>query len=71
MEFNQQMMAEIEESIRQMAEKPCLTRREQFANENHAQMIRFVQRGQISSDDAAKLSVVHADALIAELDKGE
>lgn len=39
------------------------------AIENHAQLIRFVQRNQLSREDAARLAVEHAQALEALIDK--
>lgn len=35
--------------------------------EAHAQLIRFVQRGQMTSEEAAQLSVAHGDALVEGL----
>lgn len=48
---------------------PGLTKRELISIENHAQLIRFVVREQMTSEFAASLAAKHADALIAELEK--
>lgn len=37
------------------------------AIENHAQLIRFVNRKEITSDEAAQLSVNHAVALVIKI----
>jgi hypothetical protein len=47
--------------------KNGLTKREVFALENHAQMIRYVHRKALTSEQAAVLAVSHADALLKEL----
>lgn len=52
-----------------IAQYPGLTKRELTAIENHAQLIRFVHRGQMTSEAAAALAVKHADALFAYLAK--
>lgn len=46
-----------------------LTKRELFAMEAHAQLTRFVKRGEMTSEIAAGMAVKHADALLAELAK--
>lgn len=44
-----------------------LTKRELSAIENHAQLLRFVVREQMTSEQAARLAINHADALFEEL----
>ena len=39
--------------------------------ENHAQLIRFVQRKQMTSDEAAKLAIEHAVALLDAVEQFE
>jgi hypothetical protein len=46
-----------------------LTKLELSAIENHAQLIRYVQRAQITSKEAAELSISHAESLFDELDR--
>jgi hypothetical protein len=42
---------------------------ELIAIETHAQLARFVVRRQMTSEDAAKISMAHAEALTKELQK--
>jgi hypothetical protein len=46
-----------------------LTRRDRIAIENFAQMVRFIARGTIKTEEAAQLAVAQADMLEAELDR--